>query len=96
MKAEIIEERDNPILKRKEIKMVIEHIDSATPPRVEIKKLLKALKDYDENKMVIKEVRNIFGIGKDEVTIFVYEDEELMKKLEPKYLFEREIEEKAE
>ncbi|HIQ50679.1 MAG TPA: hypothetical protein EYH54_01760 [Nautiliaceae bacterium] len=93
MKAEIIEEKENPILKRKEIKMLIEHLDSPTPSRTEIKKLLKALKDYDENKMVIKKVRNIFGIGKDEVLIFVYEDEELMKKLEPKYFFEREKEE---
>ena len=93
MKAEIMEERENPVLKRIEVKMIIEHLDSPTPPRTEIKKLLKALKGYDENKMVVKEVRNIFGLGKDEVLIFVYEDEELMKKLEPKYLFEREKEE---
>ena len=96
MKLEIINEKENPILKRKEIEAIVEHEEQPTPTRKEIKEHLKALKDYPVELMVIKKIEGIFGLPKEKVLIFVYEDEETMKKLEPEYLFKREAEEESQ
>ncbi len=96
MKLTIVNEKDNPVLKRKEIEVIVEHIESPTPTRKEIKEHLKALKNYPVELMVIKKIEGTFGLGKEKALIFVYEDEEIMKKLEPDYLFKREAEEQSE
>jgi small subunit ribosomal protein S24e len=96
MKLEILSEKENPVMKRKEIEVIIEHIESGTPTRKEIKEHLKALKDYPIELMVIKKIEGTFGLGKEKALIFVYDNEEIMKKVEPKYLFEREAEEQSE
>jgi len=96
MEIKFLNEKDNPLMHRKEIEFVVEHIKEKTPTRKEIKEMLKALKDYDPNLIVIKKIENIYGIGKDKVLAFIYENEEFMKKLEDNYLFKREEEESTE
>jgi ribosomal protein S24E len=96
MELKFLNEKENPLMHRKEIEFIVEHIKEKTPTRKEIKEMLKALKDYDPNLVVIKKIKNVYGIGKDKVLAFVYENKEFMKKIEDDYLFKREEEESGE
>jgi len=96
MELKFLNEKENPLMHRKEIEFIVEHIKEKTPTRKEIKEMLKALKDYDPNLVVIKKIKNVYGIGKDKVLAFVYENKEFMKKIEDDYLFKREEEESEE
>ena len=96
MELKFLNEKENPLMHRKEIEFIVEHVKEKTPTRKEIKDMLKALRDYDPNLTVIKKIENVYGIGRDKVLAFVYENEEIMKKIEDNYLFEREKEENVE
>ncbi len=93
MELKFISEKENPLMQRKEVEFIIEHIKDKTPSRKEIKDLLKAVKNYDPELVVIKKIESIYGIGKEKVLVFIYDNKEIMEKIEDSYLFEREKEE---
>jgi len=90
MNLKIIKEKENPLMHRKEVELIIEHLKEKTPSRKEIKEILHATQGYDKNLTVIKKIENVYGLGKDKVLVFVYENEEILKKLEDEYVLKRE------
>lgn len=105
MKLEIIEKKQNPLLKRDGIKFRVEHHTAPTPSRPNILEKLSSELGVPENLIVIEKIKTPHGSQTALGTARVYETEDLLKELEPKYLIERskvkkekseEAEEKAE
>ena len=58
MKTSIINEKDNPLLKRKELSIKIEHDGSATPKKAELQQLVA--KEFKKDVEQV-DIRNIFS-----------------------------------
>jgi small subunit ribosomal protein S24e len=83
MELTIKEEKNNPYLKRKEIMGEI-IFTGKTPSKEEtIKKIAETTKTKEEQ-IAIKHIYTAFGKEKAKFTAYVYETEEIKKKIEPK------------
>jgi small subunit ribosomal protein S24e len=97
MKLSVTNERDNPLLKRKELQIEIDHDASATPSKAAVQQLIakefnKAVENVD--------IRNIFsgsGISSSKANVFLWEEkkvEDLSKAVKKKETKEEAKEEK--
>ncbi|MDN5358164.1 MAG: small subunit ribosomal protein S24e [Candidatus Diapherotrites archaeon] len=96
MEIKIASERENPLLGRKEMWVVVRAKE--TPRRAELKTRLAAELGVDEKLIIIDKIRTIAGTSDSEVYVKVYKDEEYLNKIEPKHMIERNkvVEENAE
>ena len=86
MNINVLGENDNKLTKRKEVKFELSY-DSASPKRTEV---IKALSEkYGTKYVVVRKMRNVFGMRKSVGTAHIYEDEESLKKFEPKPIIKR-------
>jgi len=94
MEIEIEEKRVNPLLYRKEVRFVVIHDGEGTPSRAIVKEeLAKKLKEKKEN-MIIDYIRSHFGSQRSIGYAKVYKSLDDAKKIEPKYIIKRNLEEK--
>ena len=89
MEINIINREENKLLNREEIVIDIEHKGEATPKREELKKKIAAMIGKDEKLIVVEKILSEFGKQRSKAFIHVYNSEEDMKKLEPKYILKR-------
>jgi len=82
----ITKEVDNVLIQRKEIEFTINHPESGTPNRVDVKKKIAALKTADENLVFVKSIKSAFGSKVAKGTAAIYKDAERMKHFEPDYM----------
>ncbi|MBN2102189.1 MAG: hypothetical protein JW716_04950 [Candidatus Aenigmarchaeota archaeon] len=74
MKIDVTENKENPLMKRNEVRAIIHHEGGATPSRVQIlEHLSKSLKANKDN-IVINKIFGLKGIDKSEAKIAVYKD----------------------
>ena len=89
MKMEITKKVQNPLLKRTETYFVLDHAGEATPSRgavvEEIVKQTKAAKDT----IVIDNIESIYGNGKSNGYVKVYESKDAALEFESDYLLKR-------
>ena len=83
MEMTITEEKQNPYLKRKEIQGKIT-FTGATPSNVDTTKKLSEMTKSTEELVVIKHIYTQFGNQKGKFLAYIYETEEMKKKIEPK------------
>ncbi|MHA1369290.1 MAG: 30S ribosomal protein S24e [Promethearchaeota archaeon] len=83
MEIEIIESKDNPLLRRKEIKFRIR--EKQTPERVAVKEKLAAMHNADFNLVFIRKIQTRFGTPEVTGYAMIYEDEQATKS-EPEYI----------
>ena len=90
MEIEIIEDRKNVLLSRREIKFKVT-TDGATPSRKEVRKKLLALLDADNDLLVLDHMKTTFG--KREVLGYakLYESPEKVKEIELEHIIERNV-----
>lgn len=81
----IISEKDNPLLKRKELLIELES-KGPTPSRKEIKEMITA--NYGTKNFVIKKIVQKTGTNTVHVKVFIYENGYL-ETYEPKHMIER-------
>lgn len=76
MKFEIKEQKSNPLLKRDEVEVIVDHAGSSTPSRMEImdaaSKELKVNKDL----VLVDKIFSIKGKGTSKVKVLVYKKKE--------------------
>lgn len=85
MEINILEEKENPFFKRKDLKIEIKHPASPTPSKAEITKSLASKYSVDESQIVIDYVFSKRGLGMSFVSCkILHEKPKETKKEEPK------------
>jgi len=97
LELEIVENVENKLLQRKEIKFKVKHEGMPTPRRLEVKEKLAEVLGVVPNLIVIEKIASLHGKAESSGIARVYTSEEQLKFLEPEYLLLRDKpEEKAE
>jgi len=90
MELQIIQEKENNLLSRKEVSAKI-MFDGTTPSRKDVQKeLAKAIK-AKEDMLVIQKIDNGFGTTTAKITANVYSDAKMLERIERKNLVEKHI-----
>jgi small subunit ribosomal protein S24e len=93
MEIELTEEKENPLLKRKEVTFKLHHEEEGASPSREAARnaLIKALK-CSSNLLVIDKMATEFGKRETVGYAKVYESEERLKEIERKHIVKRNFE----
>jgi len=89
MKIEILNERENKPLARKEVDFRVDHVGAGTPSRADIRAKIVAQFDADSSAVIIKILDTKFGAGITEGTARIYSDPEQMKRIELDHIVKR-------
>ena len=89
MEIDIVEERENPLFKRKELTVEISHLKEATPTRDAFRKKIAALKNADLNTVVVQEIQSTFGMPKSKALVHIYDTPDLALKIEAAHILKR-------
>ena len=89
MEIEILEEKDNPLLKRKELTVQISHYQEATPTRDAFRKKIAALKNADLETVVVRKMETTFGMPRSNALVHIYETPDLALKTEAVHILKR-------
>ncbi|GEM_PF-375607 len=87
--GEIVEEKYNPLIKRKEITIKITHIGKSTPSRGLIRIEVAKYYNADIEKTFVRKIETDYGIGVSTAYIHIYDDLERAKKFEPEHIIKR-------
>jgi len=87
--AEVIEERYNPLAKRQEVKLKINHVLRPTPMRIMLRMALANAFGVDVPRLYIRSIRTEYGIGVSWAEVHIYDTKERALELEPKHIIER-------
>lgn len=87
MEVQIIKDKKNPILKRREISFKVK--EKVTPPRIEVKAKLAALLNSKPELIVIERLDTVYGKQELVGTGCIYETEERLKQLAHQHLVAR-------
>ena len=88
MDIDIIDEDDNPMLHRTDVRFEVVH-DEATPSRLSVRDSLAAMLNKDADEVVVHELDTKFGMRKTIGHAKVYESAEHAKDVEQEYMLER-------
>ena len=89
MEVQILSEKDNRLLKRKEYHAIINHMAEKTPQRTEIREKVAALTNADNNRTIIISEKTEYGLGRTKLNFRVYDTADMMKKIELQYYLKR-------
>jgi small subunit ribosomal protein S24e len=92
MEIKVTSEKQNPMLRRKEISFQIEHGQAgSTPSRLEVRKAIAATIKTDENVVFVKKFATKTGTQTAYGIANIYDTIEQAKLIEPEYIIERNI-----
>ena len=89
MKIEILGERENKLLARKEVDFRVDHIGAKTPSHTDIRAKIVAQFNADSGAVVIRKLETKFGAGITEGTARIYSDPDQMKRIELNHIVKR-------
>ena len=88
MDIEIIEEEDNPMLHRTDVRFEVVH-EEATPSRLSVRDSLAAMLNKDAEEVVVHELDTKYGMRKTVGYAKVYDDPEFAREVEQEHMLER-------
>ncbi len=74
MEIVVIEEKENPFFKRKDLKVRVKHLGNPTPSKAEIIKELASKYDVDESQVVIDYIFSQRGLGESFVSCKILQE----------------------
>ena len=89
MEITITEEKENPLIGRKEIQAVLTHLGEVTPTREAVRSKIAAQLNTDLDKVVVQSIDGHFGEPKSRLTVHCYDNTETVFVYEPKHLLKR-------
>ena len=96
MKIEILHEKENKPLARKEIEFRVEHLGGTTPSRADTRAKIVAQFDADPSSVVIRTLDTKYGKGITDGIARIYSDPEQMNRVELDHIIKRHEEKKKE
>jgi small subunit ribosomal protein S24e len=88
MDVEIIDEEDNPMLHRTDVRFQLTH-DEATPSRLSVRDSLAAKVNKDAGEVVVHELDTKYGMRKTVGYAKVYDDADAATSVEQRHMLER-------
>lgn len=89
VEVEIESEKENKLLNRRELTLIVSHQGEETPGREQLKDRVSNLVNSPKNTVIIDSINTMFGKEQSTVEARVYDDEESAVKYERKYQKER-------
>ncbi len=87
--AVVVEEKYNPLIRRKELKVIVHHVGKGTPSRLELRSAIANAYNVDEERVYIRSILSEFGIGRTRVQVHIYDSPERAKEFEPEHIIKR-------
>ena len=84
MNFNVLDEKQNELLKRKELKLEIEHLLAATPSKAELLKELATAYSVPEENIIIDYIFTQNGIGKSVAKVKIYKEKPKVKEKKAK------------
>jgi len=84
MNYNVLSEKENELLKRKEVKIEIEHLLASTPSKAELMKALAAAYSIPEENIVIDYIFTEKGIGKSVAKVKIFREKPKVKEKKAK------------
>ena len=88
MDIEIVEQEENPLLHRTDVRFEVTH-EEATPSRLSVRDSLAAQLDRDSDEVVVHELDTKFGMRRTIGYAKVYETPEDAREIEQEYMLDR-------
>ncbi len=85
----IISEQYNPLIKRRELVLLIHHIGKGTPERMALREAVAKAYQVNEEQVYVRKMISEFGMGATRVFVHIYESPERAKEFEPEYIRKR-------
>lgn len=95
MEVKIMNQKENPLLKRKEIVFEAEHKGGVTPSKKEVRSRLAALLTADEKLLIVDEYASSVGSGTSCGRARLYSDEKMLARAETKPTIRKNFENKT-
>lgn len=89
MDIEIVEQKHNPLLGRREVRFRVSHQGEKTPTRDAIREKLAAQLNSKKGNVVIDAMNSAFGRSSTRGYARIYDTQEVLAKNEPHYLLKR-------
>ena len=89
MDIEIIEQKQNPLLSRREVRFSVHHQGEKTPTRDSIREKLAAQLNSKKGNVVVDSMASAFGKSATRGYARIYDSQEALAKNEPHYLLKR-------
>lgn len=96
MQVRIVSKKENPLMKRQEVRFEVDHVQGKTPERLAIKRSLAVELQVSENLVFVKNMRTMTGTGTAVGVANAYKTEEYAKFIEPDYILKRNTEKPKE
>ena len=87
--AYIVRDWYNPLIKRREIDILIRHVGKGTPSRIEIRMGVASALGVDVKRVYVRKLDTEYGLGETMAEVHVYDTVERALAFEPKYIRER-------
>jgi len=87
----IVEIRENRLLKRREVILEAIHIDAPTPTRQSVREWVAKQLGVDVANVFIRKIKGGYGVGKSRAEVHVYDDFKFAKLIEPLYILARNL-----
>ncbi len=79
----------NPLIKRREIDMVILHVGKPCPSRIQMRMAVAQAFGIDVKRVYVRKLLTEYGVGRTRAEIHVYDTPERALQFEPKHIRER-------
>jgi small subunit ribosomal protein S24e len=92
MNIKILSDKQNPLLKRREVQFQVEHAQTgSTPPRQEVRKALASALNANVDLVIIKKFETKTGTNAAIGMANVYDSAEQLRLIEPEYIIKRNV-----
>jgi len=89
MEVKIVSKKENPLLKRKEVKFTVVHTQGKTPARLDIKRSIASELQISDKLVFVKKMKTMTGTNTAVGEANAYETEVQAKLIEPAYIMKR-------
>jgi len=96
LNLKIVELKENKSLKRKELKVLVEHPNKGTPAKDEIRDVISKKFNTSPENVIIRKIESEYGLPKSWIFIRIYDDRKTLEEVEPEYILRRNFKVKEE
>ena len=87
--AEVLEDKYNPLVKRRELSLLIHHEFKSTPMRINLRLTIAEKYGVDIQRVYVRKILSEYGIGLSKAEVHIYDTVERALAFEPQYIIDR-------